>query len=137
MHLADAKALEPAGRRLVQIGDFTLADRVAELIEIAAVIVIAIGVVAAIIGGIIARVQEGARSGFATFRRVMARGLLIGLDLLIAADIIKTVTLDPTLVNVAALGLLILIRTFLTWTLLVETDGRWPWQQAAAPANDS
>ena len=121
----------------MQIGDLTLADRVADLIEIAAVIVIAAGVVAAIVGGIITRIQEDGRSAFATFRRLMARGLLIGLDLLIAADIIKTVTLEPTLENVAALGLLILIRTFLTWTLLVETDGRWPWQQDEAQGSDS
>jgi uncharacterized membrane protein len=121
----------------VQIGDFVLADSVADIIEIAAVIIIAAGVVAATIGGVISTIQENGASGFATFRRLIARGLLIGLDLLIAADIIKTVTLDPTLENVAALGLLILIRTFLTWTLLVETEGRWPWQQAAAPADDS
>ena len=121
----------------MQIGDFTLADRVADLIEIAAVIVISAGVIAAIIGGVITQIHEDGRAAFVTFRRLMARGLLIGLDLLIAADIIKTVTLEPTLENVAALGLLILIRTFLTWTLLVETDGRWPWQQATAPTNDS
>ena len=121
----------------MQLGDFTLANRVADLIEIAAVIVIAVGVVAAITGGIITRIHEDGRSAFATLRRLMARGLLIGLDLLIAADIIKTVTLEPTLENVAALGLLILIRTFLTWTLLVETEGHWPWQQDKASTNDS
>jgi uncharacterized membrane protein len=119
------------------LGDFTLADRVADLIEIAAVIIIAVGVLAALIGGIVSTIRENGKSGFATFRRLMARGLLIGLDLLIAADIIRTVTLDPTLENVAALGLLVLIRTFLTWTLLVETDGRWPWQQAATSTKDS
>jgi len=121
----------------MQVGDFSLADRVADLIEIAAVIVIAVGVVAAITGAIITRIQEDGRAAFVTFRRLMARGLLIGLDLLIAADIIKTVTLEPTLENVAALGLLILIRTFLTWTLLVETEGHWPWQQDKASTNDS
>jgi len=121
----------------VQIGDFTLADRIADLIEIAAVIVIAVGVVAAITGGIITRIREDGRSAFTTFRRLMARGLLISLDLLIAADIIRTVTLEPTLENIAGLGLLVLIRTFLTWTLLVETEGRWPWQQAPAPTDDS
>jgi uncharacterized membrane protein len=121
----------------VQIGDLTLADRVADLIEVAAVIVIAVGVIAAILGGIITRIQEDGRSAFAKFRRLMARGLLIGLDLLIAADIIKTVTLEPTLENIAALGLLILIRTLLRWTLLVETVGRWPWQQDNAPTRDS
>jgi uncharacterized membrane protein len=44
------------------------------------------------------------------------------------ADIIRTVTLESSLEEVAALGLLVLIRTFLTWTILVEEEGRWPWQ---------
>jgi uncharacterized membrane protein len=54
--------------------------------------------------------------------------LLIGLDLLIAADIINTVILEATLENVLILGLLVLIRTFLSWSLELEMDGRWPWQ---------
>ena len=60
----------------------------------------------------------------------MGRGLLLGLDLLIAADVIRTVTLQPTLDNVAALGLLVLVRTFLSWSLMVELHGRWPWQRS-------
>ncbi len=56
--------------------------------------------------------------------------MLLGLDLLIAADIIRTVTLEPTLENVAALGLLVVVRTFLSWALVLEADGRWPWQQS-------
>jgi uncharacterized membrane protein len=55
--------------------------------------------------------------------------LLIGLDLLIAADIINTVVLEATLENVVVLGLLVLIRTFLSWSLVLELDGRWPWQR--------
>ena len=62
----------------------------------------------------------------------MARGLMMGLDLLIAADIIKTVTLDPTLENVLVLAILVLVRTFLSWSLVVETEGRWPWQPKVA-----
>ena len=45
-----------------------------------------------------------------------------------AADIIRTVALDPTLQSVAVLGLLVLIRTFLSWALVVEIEGAWPWQ---------
>ena len=62
----------------------------------------------------------------------MARGLLVGLDLLIAADITKTVTLEPTLENIEALGLLVVIRTFLSWSLILESEGRWPWQQQSS-----
>ncbi len=52
---------------------------------------------------------------------------LLGLEILVAADIIPTVALQPTLANVAILALLVLIRTFLSWSLVVETEGRWPW----------
>jgi uncharacterized membrane protein len=121
----------------MQFGDLSLAEDVANLIELLAVMVIAVGVLLAIIVGIRTSIQIDTDAGFNKFRRVMARGLLTGLDLLIAADIIKTVTLEPTLENVAALGLLVLIRTFLTWTLLVETEGQWPWQQKKAPPSDS
>jgi uncharacterized membrane protein len=66
----------------------------------------------------------------------MARGLLVGLDLLIAADIIKTVTLEATLENATVLAILVLLRTFLSWTLVLEVEERWPWQRRSAPAPD-
>ncbi len=116
----------------MQIGDFSLATEVADFIEITAIIVIAIGVVAAVVGAVIVGVRADWDSAFDRFRRSMARGLLIGLDLLIAADIIKTVTLEPTLENISALGLLVVIRTFLSWALILESEGHWPWQQQAS-----
>ncbi|MEA1902243.1 MAG: DUF1622 domain-containing protein [Actinomycetota bacterium] len=82
------------------------------------------------------RFRSDATVEFGTFKRCMARGLLIGLDLLIAADIIKTVTLEATLENVGVLGLLVLIRTFLSWSLVLEVEGRWPWQRVPDKAND-
>ena len=60
----------------------------------------------------------------------LGRGLLIGLEILVAADIVRTVALEATLESVVVLGLLVLIRTFLSWTLEVEIEGRWPWQQS-------
>jgi uncharacterized membrane protein len=59
--------------------------------------------------------------------------VLLGLEILVAADIIRTVTMAPTLSNLAALGLLVAIRTFLSWSLEVEIDGRWPWQRHKVP----
>ena len=56
------------------------------------------------------------------------RALLLGLEILVAADIVRTVALEATLESVAVLGLLVLIRTFLSWALVVEIEGRWPWQ---------
>ncbi len=54
--------------------------------------------------------------------------MLLGLEVLIAADIVKTVALEPAIENMAALGLLVVVRTFLSWTLALEIKGRWPWQ---------
>jgi uncharacterized membrane protein len=107
----------------------SFAADVAEYIEIAAIIVIALGVVVAVISGVITLVRVGGDPSFTTFKRLMARGLLVGLDLLIAADIIKTITLEPTLENIAGLGLLVVIRTFLSWALVLEVEGVWPWQK--------
>ena len=61
-------------------------------------------------------------------RNLSARILLLGLELLVAADIVRTVALEPSLESVAVLGLLVVIRTFLSWSLIVEIEGRWPWQ---------
>jgi uncharacterized membrane protein len=109
--------------------DLEFASRVAEIIEFVAISVIAIAVAAAMIGGGLAVFRAGWPEAFNTFKVFMARGLLVGLDLLIAADIIKSVTLEPTLDNIVGLGLLVLIRTFLSWALVLEATGRWPWQR--------
>lgn len=64
-------------------------------------------------------------------RTVFARTILLGLEFLVAADIIRTVAVQPSLENVAVLGLIVLIRTFLSFSLEVELDGRWPWARAS------
>lgn len=69
----------------------------------------------------------------------LGRGLLLGLEILVAADIVRTVALEPSVTNVAILGILVLIRTFLSWSLVVEIEHRWPWQRekAAEAATDA
>ena len=64
------------------------------------------------------------------FRRTLGRSILAGLELLVAADIVRTVAIEPTLDNVLVLGLIVLIRTFLSMSLEVEIEGKWPWQRA-------
>jgi uncharacterized membrane protein len=59
----------------------------------------------------------------------LGKMLILALEFLVAADIIRTVVLDQTLGNVGILGLLVLIRTFLSWSLTVEIEGRWPWSK--------
>ena len=58
----------------------------------------------------------------------LGRALLLGLEILVAADVVRTVALEATFESVVVLGLLVLIRTFLSWALVVEIEGRWPWQ---------
>jgi uncharacterized membrane protein len=112
------------------IGDWQIAHDVSEWIEIAAVTVIALTVVVSIaVMSRAALAGAGAARSLWVFKQAFSRGVLLGLDLLIAADIIRTVTLDPTLENVAALGLLVVVRTFLSWALVLEAEGRWPWQR--------
>lgn len=68
------------------------------------------------------------------YRRGIGRTLLLGLELLVAADIIRTVAVSPTLENILVLALIVVVRTFLSWTLELELSGRWPWQRATEPS---
>lgn len=113
----------------LRIGDFEVARSIAETIEVIAVAVIGIGVIVSIAAGLQQWFRADSNVGFEVFKRLIARGLLIGLDLLIAADVIKTVTLDQSLESALVLGLLVLIRTFLSWALVLEVEGCWPWQR--------
>ena len=103
--------------------------RVGEIIDILGVAAIVVGVLYALGDAAVRRIR---RTGpvYARFRRVLGRGILIGLELLVAADIIRTVAVTPTLESVGVLALIVLIRTFLSWSLEVEISGRWPWQKA-------
>lgn len=62
------------------------------------------------------------------YRRSLGRSILLGLELLVAADIIRTVAVTPTFESVGVLALIVLIRTFLSFSLELEITGRWPWQ---------
>jgi uncharacterized membrane protein len=63
------------------------------------------------------------------FRAALGRALLLGLEILVAADIVRTAALAPDLRNFEALGVLVVVRTFLSWSIVVEVEGRWPWQR--------
>lgn len=62
----------------------------------------------------------------------IGRSLLLGLELLVAADIVKTIAIEPTFMSLGVLAGLVVVRTFLGWTLMLEIEGRWPWQQGLA-----
>ncbi len=99
-------------------------------LEVLAVLVIVIAVVVATVKyGVIRALFHLDESGIdSRYKRHVGNGLLIGLDLLVAADVIRTVTLESTLYNVAALGLLVVVRIILTWSLVIEVEGRLPWK---------
>lgn len=104
-------------------------------IEILAVVVIAFGVLYAVSLFLINRYGTKKIRGYdRQFRARLGNSLLVGLEILVAADIIRTVALEPTLENVGILGILVLVRTFLSWSLVVEIEGRWPWRAAAEAA---
>ncbi len=101
------------------------------------------GVSVLIIGTLIAVVRAAAKivhrqpgpAIYTSVRQGLARSILLGLELLIAADIIRSVALDATFVSVGVLGLIVLVRTFLSWTLEVEISGMWPWDRASRTGN--
>lgn len=72
--------------------------------------------------------QPHSRNSYINLKVSLGRSLLLGLEILVAADIVRTVALEATLQSVLVLGMLVLIRTFLSWALVVEIEGRWPWQ---------
>jgi uncharacterized membrane protein len=94
-------------------------------LDVAGVAVIAAGTLVAAARSVL----PGAGHGYTAFRQNLGRTILLGLELLVAADIVRTVAIEPTLESVAVLALIVLIRTFLSITLEVELEGRWPWQR--------
>jgi len=66
---------------------------------------------------------------YGVYKVRIGRTLLLGLELLVAADIVKTIALELTYLSLGLLAGLIVIRTFLSWTLVLEIEGRWPWQR--------
>ena len=99
--------------------------------ELAGVGVLAVGAILASVRSLVTiiRVRNGSLA-YRHLRLYLGRSIMIGLELLIAADIIHSVALDPTFVTVGVLGLIVLVRTFLSWSIDVEINGEWPWQRA-------
>jgi uncharacterized membrane protein len=111
-----------------------LSKAAAQLFEVAGIAVIVAGTLAALVLWARRSVGREAPNGehedpVSGFRRNLGRSILVGLELLVAADIIRTVAIDPSMKSVLVLGLIVLIRTFLSFSLEVEIDGRWPWQK--------
>ncbi len=101
-------------------------------IEAAGVIVIVLGVLVAGFGFLRDRGEQGA---YHRLRATLGRAILLGLELLVAADIINTVAIEPTLQSVFVLAGIVAIRTFLSLSLEVEITGRWPWRDRGSASD--
>lgn len=113
-------------------------DRFIQIIELAGSVMDGLGVLVLIVGALystiafVLRKHAGADDSYFTYRKNLGKAILLGLELLVAADIIRTVAVSPTVEQVLILGLVVLIRTFLSISLQVELEGRWPWQRGAS-----
>ena len=104
-------------------------DYVSRGFEVAGVVVLVIGFVSGVARAVHAYFTGHAEASYNVMRRYFGRSILLGLEILVAADLIRTVAVDPTWQNVIVLGLIVLIRTFLSFSLEVEMDGVWPWRR--------
>lgn len=108
-----------------------------DLVTLAAVVLEAVGVCIISFGSVgaaVVTVWQGMRNGdlgsrYSDMRHRVGRAILLGLEVLVGGDIIRTVAERPTLESVAVLGGIVAIRTFLSFTLEVELQRRWPWQK--------
>jgi uncharacterized membrane protein len=105
-----------------------IVEFVGKIIDGAGVAAIVIGAIAASVYALV-RLLRKQRPVYRPYRRFLGRSILLGLELLVAADIIRTVAITPTLDSVAVLAAIVLIRTFLSFSLELEITGRWPWQK--------
>ena len=107
-----------------------------EIITVAGYGIESIGVLIVVAGSVVSSIRflryyntEADGVAYTLYRRQLGSSIILGLEFLIAGDIIRTVVVADTLMNVTILGLIILIRTFLSFTLHLEVEGRWPWDK--------
>jgi uncharacterized membrane protein len=108
-------------------------DTISQVIDGVGVAVIVIGLLVATAVFLLSLRAEGARGDrYRTYRQQVGKAILLGLEFLVAGDIIRTVAVAPTFEGVGVLAALVAVRTFLSFTLDVELEGHWPWQQSTA-----
>lgn len=110
-------------------------DWVSMIVEVAGVDIIVLSAVSST-ALFLRRGSAGGRwsEAFPAYRANLGRGILLGLELLVAADIIGTVAVEPSFESLGVLALIVLIRTFLSFSLEVEIEGHWPWRRSAEEA---
>lgn len=114
-----------------------LMEKVVHGFEIGGVVVLVIGALGAFVVAAGVYRREGSVAAYESVRRNVGRAILLGLEFLIIADIVLTITVDPTVDSALALGLIVLVRTFLSFSLEVELEGTLPWRRAAKQVSES
>ena len=104
-------------------------ELVGKALDVAGVGVILGGIIVATIAHVSGLRGSNAREQYRRYRQGVGRAILLGLEILVGADIIRTVAVDPTFSSAGVLAIIVAIRTFLSFSLEVELEGRWPWQQ--------
>lgn len=108
----------------------SLVDGIGRVIDLAGVAAIVIGASAATVAALVAVAEKRDRlSVYRSYRSGLGRSILLGLELLVAADIVRTVAVTPSIESVMVLGAIVLVRTFLSFGLEVELEGRLPWRR--------
>ena len=97
-------------------------------LDLVGVLIVAVGSLLSV-ARFLLRLKVEFSQSYRLLREDVGRAILLGLEFLIAGDIIRSVVVDPTLLNILTLGLIVLIRTFLSMTLQLEVEGSWPWQR--------
>jgi uncharacterized membrane protein len=109
-------------------------EAVGKGVDVAGILIIVFGAATASVLFVGRARAGGSTEAYSPYRRNLGRAILLGLEFLVAGDIVRTVAIGPTFANVGLLGAIVVIRTFLSITLQVETEARWPWQRRDAPA---
>ena len=108
----------------------TFIEWITVAVEVVGIGIIVIGAAASLVVFLLRIVRSGGREeAIGALRSNLGQSILLGLEFLVAADIINTVAIEPTLDSLAVLAGIVAIRTFLSWSLEVEIEGRWPWQR--------
>jgi len=115
----------------------SIIESVGEFGDLLGVAIIATGMVWGGVRFLWSVVRGQATEAYATYRVHLIRTLLLGLEVLVAADVIRTVAVSPTLTSVSVLAAIVAIRTFLSWSLILEMEGKWPWQRGTSKTSAS
>ena len=109
--------------------------------EVVGVVCLVLGSVWGLGAAVPAALRGGVTAAYTRARQLIGRSILLGLEILIVADIVQTITIDASLESAATLGLIVLVRTFLSFSLEIELDGVAPWRRwtlgkAGSPPNE-